>query len=229
MGHVEQNLNRVRQKIKASADKAGRNIDDITLVAVTKNVAIADIEAAVASGVTTLGENRVQEFMKKIDQLQNPPVRWHMIGTLQSNKVKYIYDKVELIHSLDRLSLAKEIQKYARYLGRPISCLVEVNVAQEESKEGLQIDEVPAFLKQLTELEGLTVQGLMTMAPYTENPEEVRWVFRKLRELSLELAELKLEGVAMRELSMGMSNDLEVAVEEGATLVRVGTAIFGGN
>ncbi|QGG47945.1 YggS family pyridoxal phosphate-dependent enzyme [Heliorestis convoluta] len=226
MGHIEKNLDRLQQEIHAAAHRSGRKPEEVRLIAVTKNVSIASIEEAIAAGVTTVGENRVQELKNKIHQIHTP-VQWHMIGTLQSNKVKYIYDKVDLIHSLDRISLAMAIQKYARLLGRPISCLVEVNVAQEDSKEGLKVEEVPAFLRQVSQLEGIAVQGLMTMAPYTEKPEEVRWVFQRLRELSHEVTESNFNGVTMKELSMGMSNDFKIAVEEGSTMVRVGTAIFG--
>lgn len=226
MGQIEENLDRVRSRIRDAALRSGRHPEEIRLLAVTKTVSLENIQKVIAAGVNVLGENKVQEFLAKWPQVQGS-VHWHIIGTLQTNKVKYIYDKVDLIHSLDRLSLAAEINKYALRISRPVDCLVEVNVAGEESKHGVSEEKLASFLGSVADLEGVRVCGLMTMAPYTTDPQEVRWVFRRLHELSREIATLGLAGVEMNHLSMGMSNDFEVAVEEGATIVRVGSEIFG--
>ncbi|MZP28999.1 YggS family pyridoxal phosphate-dependent enzyme [Heliobacterium undosum] len=227
MGHLQENLGRVRQRIREAAMRAGREPESIRLLAVTKTVPVERIQEVVDAGVDLLGENRVQELLDKHPQVRGP-VRWHMIGTLQTNKVKYIYDKVALIHSLDRLSLAQAIDRQAARLGRPIDCLVEVNVAGEESKHGVDRRELISFIRNVTAFEGIHICGLMTMAPYVDDPEEARPVFRDLYQLSREVDELGLQRVEMRHLSMGMSNDFEVAVEEGATIVRIGSSLFGG-
>ncbi|MBM7867558.1 YggS family pyridoxal phosphate-dependent enzyme [Heliobacterium gestii] len=227
MGHLEENLDRVRQRIREAALRAGRRPESIRLLAVTKTVPVERIQQVVDAGVDLLGENRVQELLEKYPQVHGP-VRWHMIGTLQTNKVKYIYDKVELIHSLDRLSLAQAIDHQASRFGRPIDCLVEVNVAGEETKHGVDRRDAISFIRDVMTLEGIHIRGLMTMAPYAEKPEEARPVFRDLYQLAREVEDLRLPRVDMEHLSMGMSNDFEVAVEEGATIVRIGSGLFGG-
>ncbi|MBC9783287.1 YggS family pyridoxal phosphate-dependent enzyme [Heliobacterium chlorum] len=226
MGHIVENLDRVRQKIREAALRGGRAPEEVQLLAVTKTVPVETIQQVVDAGQFRLGENRVQELLSKYPHVQGP-VRWHIIGTLQTNKVKYIYDKVELIHSLDRLSLAEAIHKHAGLLQRSIDCLVEVNVSGEESKHGVPKQELVPLLRSLSSLDGVHIRGLMTMAPFVDNSEEIRWVFRELRQLSLEVRELNLARVEMQHLSMGMTNDYEVAVEEGATIVRVGSGLFG--
>lgn len=226
MSVIVENLETVREKIAAAAQRVGRDPAEIKLVAVTKTVDVPTIEEGIKAGITAIGENRVQEIRKKYPEIQSP-VEWHLIGHLQTNKVKYIIDKVDLIHSLDRYSLAQEISKRAQQAGTTMSVLVQVNVAEEETKFGLKVEETEEFIKEVTQLEGIKILGLMTMAPYVENPEEVRFVFKKLKELSEKIGNLNLPQVEMKYLSMGMSNDYEVAIEEGANIVRVGSAIFG--
>ncbi len=165
-------------------------------------------------------------MVEKYDKIGDR-ANFHMIGHLQSNKVKYIIDKVSLIHSLDRLSLAKELQKRARKLGITVNALIQVNVAEEESKFGLKVDEVIPFIKEIKAFENIKIKGLMTIAPYVEDPEEVRWVFRDLRKLSQDIAKMNFENVEMNILSMGMTNDYKVAIEEGANMIRIGTGLFG--
>lgn len=222
---VRENLNLVRGRIAAAARRAGRNPGDIGLVAVTKTIPVSIIEEAVSCGVNSLGENRVQEFLLKYPLLRSD-LDWHFIGHLQTNKVKKIIGKARLIHSLDRWSLAVEIDRAAREANTVAQVLVQVNVAGEETKSGLSLPEVEDFITGAGHLPGMEIRGLMTIAPWTENPEEVRPVFRQLRELARRLKDKKT-GVKLDYLSMGMSGDFEVAVEEGANIVRVGTAIFG--
>ncbi|KAB3535277.1 YggS family pyridoxal phosphate-dependent enzyme [Alkaliphilus pronyensis] len=216
------NIEKINKAIESSASNFSRNV---TLVAVTKTVSVDKIKEAIDLGVTDVGENRVQELVKKYELIGNK-VKWHLIGHLQRNKVKYIVDKVDLIHSLDSYELALEIEKRASKIKREISCLVEVNISGEESKYGLNPSEVKPLLEKLDTLSFVKVEGLMTMAPYVENPEEVRKYFRALRQLSEDIKQLAFNNVSMKYLSMGMSNDYEVALEEGANIVRVGSAIF---
>lgn len=226
MASIASNLHIVRDKVSQAALKVGRNPEDIQIIAVTKTVDIPQMEEAIAAGITAVGENRVQEITKKYPLLKEK-VDWHLIGHLQTNKVKYIIDKVRLIHSLDRFSLVKEISKRAQQQGIVMPVLVQVNVAEEESKFGLKVEEVIPFLKDIVGIKGLKILGLMTMAPFVEDAEEVRYVFRDLRNLAEKITKEAIPGVEMKHLSMGMTNDYEVAVEEGATLIRVGTGIFG--
>ncbi|WP_192929590.1 YggS family pyridoxal phosphate-dependent enzyme [Alkaliphilus serpentinus] len=223
--NIERNLEVVNQLIQQAADNAERNIEDITLIAVTKTVTVKEVKEAISQGITDIGENRVQELLKKYEELGDA-VRWHMIGHLQKNKVKYIVDKVDFIHSVDSLSLAEEIEKRAAKINRPINCLVEVNISGEDSKHGLEPTEVKSFIKKLDEFKYLRVMGLMTMAPYVEDPEATRKYFKGLRNLSEEIKKIPLNQVSMSYLSMGMSNDFQVAIEEGANMVRIGSAIF---
>lgn len=226
MASIASNLHIVRDKVSQAALKVGRNPEDIQIIAVTKTVDIPQMEEAIAAGITAVGENRVQEITKKYPLLKEK-VDWHLIGHLQTNKVKYIIDKVKMIHSLDRFSLVKEISKRAQQQGIVMPVLVQVNVAEEESKFGLKVEEVIPFLKDIVGIKGLKILGLMTMAPFVEDAEEVRYVFRDLRNLAEKITKEAIPGVEMKHLSMGMTNDYEVAVEEGATLIRVGTGIFG--
>lgn len=216
---IEKNLEYVNEKIK-SINK------DASLIAVTKTIDNDKVNEAIDLGVTDIGENRVQEIEKKYDEIKGD-VNWHMIGHLQSNKVKYIIDKVCLIHSLDRKSLAKEIQKRAKQNDMVAEVLVQVNVSEEETKFGLKVDQVMSFMENMKNYPNIKVKGLMTMAPHEEDTEKTRPVFKKLRELSEEIESKNFENVEMKHLSMGMTNDYEIALEEGATLVRVGTGIFG--
>lgn len=220
-----ENLNRIRERIIGAARRAGRDPLEIKLVAVTKTVPIETIKKVLSYGVTALGENRVQEFLKKYSQLP-PGTEWHFIGRLQTNKVKKITGKVALIHSLDRWSLAETISNAACNSNTVTRVLVQVNLTGEDTKAGLPPKEVPEFVAEAVRLPGLEVRGLMTIAPLCSNPEESRPVFKQLREMARRLKE-EIPGVRMDYLSMGMTGDFEVAVEEGANIIRIGTAIFG--
>ncbi len=223
---IENNLRNVKARIKRAAEKSGQKPEDIALVAVTKTVAPERIKALLSLGVCDLGENRVQEMCGKYDILYGM-CRWHLIGRLQTNKVKYILDKVSLIHSVDRLALADELQKRAEKLQKQVDILVQVNVSGELSKAGIEAGNALAFLKELSYRENLKVRGLMTIAPYFKNPEDTRYVFRRLRKLFIDIKEENINNIDMDYLSMGMSNDFEIAIEEGSNMVRIGTAIFG--
>jgi pyridoxal phosphate enzyme (YggS family) len=218
MPDISENVARVRERLARAAERAGRRADDVLLIAVSKTVDVERIRAAVAAGVSALGENRVQEAKAKIAELGHP-VAWHLIGHLQTNKVKDALELFDLIHSLDRLELAQEIERRAAARGRVVETLLQVNVAAEASKGGVGPDAVSEALDVIGKLAHVRVRGLMTIPPEVERPDESRPWFRRLRELA--------ERHGLRELSMGMSGDFEVAVEEGATMVRVGTAIFG--
>ena len=221
---VMDNLSRVRQQIAAAALRAGRDPARVKLVAVTKGVPVEIIRQVLIPGVDGLGENRAQELLSKYEELP-PDVEWLFIGHLQTNKVKKIIGKVSLIHSLNRWSLAQEISRVACEKGLTARVLVQVNASGEKTKSGLHPQEVEEFVAEASSLPGLEICGLMTIAPWTENPEEVRPVFRQVKELSLRLRQ-NLQA-RMDYLSMGMSGDFEVALEEGANILRIGTAIFG--
>lgn len=218
MDGIRTNLERVRERIARAAERAGRRAEDILLIGVSKTVEVERIREAIAAGVPALGENRVQEARAKIAELGHP-VPWHLVGHLQTNKVKEALSLFDLIHSVDRVDLARECDRRARERGRPVDVLLEVNVAGEASKGGLAADAVAETLDELRELAHLKVRGLMAIPPPVERPEDARPWFQALRKLG--------ERHGLRELSMGMSGDFEVAIEEGATMVRVGTAIFG--
>jgi PLP dependent protein len=224
---LRNNIKSVRERIENAAKRAGRNQNDVKLVAVTKGVEPERIIEAISAGIHTFGENYAQEFKPKkeiIDRTVSEGVEWHFIGRLQRNKVKYIVGDVDMIHSLDSITAAREIEKRALSLGIKSRVLIEVDTGEEETKGGVRREEVEGFLKELRELHSVEVRGLMTMPPYFDDPERARPFFISLRELRDELSAGYSE---LTELSMGMSGDFEVAVEEGATLVRVGTAIFG--
>jgi PLP dependent protein len=220
---VESNLAVIRDKITQSCKKVGRDPRDIKIIAVTKYSTIERTKEAMEAGITHLGENRDQEFLNKYEALGNEPT-WHFIGTLQSRKVKNIIDKVDYIHSLDRLSLAKEINKRAN---KTINCFVQVNVSGEESKHGLSPEDAIPFIQSLQQYSNIRVIGLMTMAPHTKDEMILRSCFKKLRQLQQDIQLLSLNNAPCRELSMGMSNDYEIAIEEGATYIRIGTALVG--
>ena len=198
----------------------------MTLIAVSKTKPIEMIEEAMEAGARVFGENKVQELCDKYEQLPKD-LHWHLIGHLQRNKVKYIVDKAELIHSVDSLKLAEEISKEALKKNVEVNILIEVNVAEEESKFGVSVEETLALVEEIAKLPGIHIQGLMTIAPYTTDPEENRPVFRTLKKLAVDIKKKNIDNVCMDVLSMGMTGDYQVAVEEGATLVRVGTGIFG--
>jgi len=220
---IAQNINQVLRNIEEAAVRAGRNPEEITLIAVTKTHPVEAMQEAIDAGIADIGENKAQEVVRK-HPLLDREARWHFIGHLQKNKVKYIIDKAALIHSVESLSLAREISRRAEKLGIVMPVLVEVNISGEESKFGLRPAEVEPFLVEIGQLPGLRVEGLMTMAPDSDDPENARPVFRRLRQLR---EELRGKGHCLETLSMGMTNDYPVAVEEGSTHVRVGTAIFG--
>ncbi|MRS12498.1 MAG: YggS family pyridoxal phosphate-dependent enzyme [Actinobacteria bacterium] len=224
MSQVAERYESVRRRVRDAADAVGRDADDITIVAVAKTVGPPEVRDAVAAGVTDFGENRVQEFVAKCGLF--PDVRWHFIGTLQSNKVQHVVGKASLIHSVDSLHLLERIDRVAGALGVVQPVLLQVNVSHEGSKHGVDRMEVEEMLRGSLELPGVSVRGLMTMAPLAR-PESVRWVFRELRQLFESLSAMRFNGVEMTELSMGMTNDFGVAIEEGATIVRIGRAIFG--
>ncbi len=224
---LENRLKLVNEKIGNAALKAGRNIDDIKLIAVSKKMDPKRIIEAANSGVLTLGENYAQEFRDKypiVEEGVSANISWHFIGQLQKNKVKYIMGKVNLIHSLDSVSVAKEINKRAGSLDIKMPVLIEVDTGEEEEKGGVAYDKVEEFLNRISSLQSITVKGLMTMPPFFDDPEMTRPYFKKLRDLRDKLVANHPD---LKELSMGMSGDFEVAIEEGATYVRVGTAIFG--
>ncbi|OPZ74794.1 MAG: hypothetical protein BWY80_00442 [Firmicutes bacterium ADurb.Bin456] len=222
---VLDNLNRVRWQINAAALRSGRDPGQIKLVAVTKTIPVKTIKDVLVQGVNSLGENRVQELLPK-HRVLPPGIEWHFIGHLQTNKVKKIIDKVSLIHSLDRWSLAREINRAACEKNLVARVLLQVNVAGEQTKSGLYLREVEEFAAESSLLPGLKICGLMTIAPRTDNPEEVRPIFRQIRKLGIKLED-NLPEISMDYLSMGMSGDFEVALEEGANILRIGSAIFG--
>lgn len=223
---IQDNLAQIRSQIAAACARSGRDSAAVRLVAVSKTHPATLVEEAVAAGQRLFGESYVQEFAAKAETVR-APVEWHFIGALQSNKIKYLRGRVALIHSVDRLSLAAEIDRQWARLQRTADVLLQVNLGGEESKSGVDETGLAELVRQVALLPHLRIRGLMTLPPYCDDPEAVRPYFRRLRELAGEVAALNLPGIEMAELSMGMSHDFEVAIEEGATLVRVGTAIFG--
>lgn len=225
MSDISKNLEAIKKKIEAAAIKSGRIPEDIKLLAVSKTIAPEIIQQAIDLGLTELGENKVQEIMSKYDLL--PQAQWHLIGHLQTNKVKYIIDKVKLIHSVDSIKLAQEISKRAVQAGITMNVLVEINIGNEESKHGVPIDKAEALAVEISKLDNITVKGLMTVAPFVENPEENRKYFKQMKNLFVDIASKNYNNIFMEYLSMGMTNDYEIAIEEGANIVRIGTGLFG--
>ncbi len=223
---LRENYDDVEKEIAEACSRVGRAKEDVRLIAVSKTKPMSMIEELYEHGCRDFGENKVQELVEKYEALPKD-IRWHMIGHLQRNKVKYIVDKVYLIHSVDSLRLAEEISREAVKKQVTVQILIEVNVAQEESKFGLKTEETEELVEAVSKLPGIRVKGLMTIAPYVENAEENRQYFQKLKQLSVDIMRKNIDNVAMDFLSMGMSGDYCVAVEEGATYVRVGTYIFG--
>ena len=226
MNMIKENIIDVEAKIKAACERAGRDISEVTLIAVSKTKPVSDIDEAYNYGVRDYGENKVQELCDKYSVLPDN-IRWHLIGHLQRNKVKYIIDKAYLIHSVDSVRLAEQINSEAVKKSVHINILIQVNIANEDTKFGLKEDEVSDMIREISTLPNIHIKGLMTVAPFTDNPEDNRKYFRGIKEMSDNIAALDIPDVEMTELSMGMTGDYEVAIEEGATLVRVGTGIFG--
>lgn len=224
---VKENLMEVESRVQAACKRAGRPREDVLLIAVSKTKPVELIREIMETGTKDFGENKVQEMCNKIEEIREP-LNWHLIGHLQRNKVKYIVDKACLIHSVDSLRLAEEIQKEAVKKGvDKVPVLIEVNMAQEASKDGINASETEELVREVAKLPNVQVRGLMTIAPFVDDPEENRVYFRAMRKLRDQLKDMNIPGVEMTELSMGMTNDFEVAIEEGATMIRVGTAIFG--
>ena len=223
---LKDQLQEVEKRIQAACDRAGRKREEVTLIAVSKTKPVETLQEAYDLGVRIFGENKVQELTAKYEALPKD-IHWHMIGHLQTNKVKYIIDKAELIHSVDSLKLAETIEKEAAKHDLIADILVEVNVAEEESKFGMKMEEVIPFVEKVSAFPQVRVRGLMTIAPFVEDPEENRSIFADLHKLYIDIKKKNHDNDTVSVLSMGMTNDYEVAIEEGATMVRVGTGIFG--
>jgi pyridoxal phosphate enzyme (YggS family) len=224
---LKQQLEKVRERIRQAAESSNRDADSVRLVAVSKTVAADIVREAIEAGVTVLGENYVQEARDKFKALVQYPVSWHFIGHLQSNKAKYAVRLFDLIHSVDSLKLARELDKQAAKVDKVQQILVQVNISGEDTKSGISADEAPGLIAEIGRLKNIAVKGLMTMPPYFYQPEKVRPFFAALRELRDRIKAQSPPNVSLEELSMGMTGDFEVAIKEGATLVRIGTAIFG--
>ena len=223
---VGEQYKQVLSTVKKSIEDSNRREEEVTLIAVSKTKPVEMLQEVYNAGARDFGENKVQEILAKYDKLPSD-IRWHMIGHLQTNKVKYIADKVYMIHSVESIKLAEVISKEAVKVGRVIPILIEVNIAEEESKFGIAQVECEEFIRQIHHLPGICIKGLMTIAPFVENGEENREYFKSLKQLSVDIMQKNIDNVSMEFLSMGMSGDYETAIEEGANLVRVGTKIFG--
>ncbi|HEX7573101.1 MAG TPA: YggS family pyridoxal phosphate-dependent enzyme [Bacteroidota bacterium] len=224
---ISDNINSIREKISRACARAGRSSSEVTLLAVGKTFPSSAVREAVEAGVADVGENYVQELLSKRRDLSGSDVRWHFIGHLQSNKVKNVADWIHMIHAVDSTALAIEIDRRAAKSGRVIECLLEVNTTGESTKFGVAPGDVTALVKSLASCDNISLGGLMTIGPFLPDPEGSRPMFRRLRELKDEIGSLAQGNVTMRHLSMGMTGDFEIAIDEGATLVRIGTAIFG--
>lgn len=223
---LKENYRAVKENIQKACEKVGRNPEEVTLIAVSKTKPLSDIEEVMETGCIDFGENKVQEMCDKEEKVSKP-VNWHLIGHLQTNKVKYIVDKAALIHSVDSVKLAFCIDKEAAKKNVTVPILVQVNIADEDTKFGLKKEETLAVIEEVSKFSNVKIKGLMTIAPFVENPEENRIHFQNLRQLFVDIKDKTIDNVDMEILSMGMTGDYQVAVEEGATMVRVGTGIFG--
>lgn len=223
---IQENIKLVEENIKKACEKVGRDVNEVTLIAVSKTKPYTAIEEALPTGVRDYGENKVQELCDKYEILPKD-IKWHMIGHLQRNKVKYLVGKASLIHSVDSIRLAEQIEKEYAKTDKIANILIEVNMAQEESKFGITSEETEQLVREIAKFPHIRIKGLMTIAPYTDNPESNRVYFRNMKKLSVDIENKNIDNVSMSVLSMGMTGDYQVAVEEGATLVRVGTGIFG--
>lgn len=226
MSEIRENLETVQKRMKEACETCGRAKEEVRLIAVSKTKPLPALQEAYTYGCRDFGENKVQELVEKYEAMPKD-IRWHMIGHLQRNKVKYLVDKVFLIHSVDSLRLAQEIEKEAAKLEKTVNILIEVNVAEEESKYGVTAEETPALIEEIAKMPHIRVKGLMTIAPYVEDAEENRQYFEKLNKIYVDIIHKNIDNVFMEELSMGMTGDYEVAITEGATYIRVGTGIFG--
>ena len=224
---ISENFRQVKRRIIDAAKRVGRDPSDIRLLAVTKEQSDVTVAEGIQAGMTLLGENKVQEASSKIEALGRNGLEWHFIGRLQKNKVKFIFDLFDLIHSVDSLALAEAIHKTAQKIGSCMPVLLQINISGEESKLGMDPFDLPKEIERVAKLEGVKIKGLMTIPPYTSDPENSRPYYARLRELRDTCSSLNIPRICLDELSMGMSNDYEVAIEEGATLVRVGTGLFG--
>jgi PLP dependent protein len=227
MTSIAQHLSAVQDTIRATARNCGRDPEDIILVGVSKKKSAEQIRQAIAAGLKDLGENYIQEAMEKIDAVGRDAARWHFIGHLQSNKARFAVQYFDYIHTVDTVKLAREINKQAQKIGKQQKILLQVNIAQEQTKSGAARDEVTRLARDVMACDSLELTGLMCMPPYFDDPEDARIYFRHLARIRQEILAAGVDALAMRHLSMGMSHDFAVAIEEGATLVRVGTAIFG--
>ena len=226
MADIKENLANVRKNIEESWKKVGRDVSEVTLITVSKTKPLSDLRIAYEEGSRDFGENKVQELVSKIDEMPSD-VKWHLIGHLQRNKVKYIAGKVAMIHSVDSYRLAEEINVQAKKNSCVIPILIEINIAGEDTKFGIKPEEAEELIREISELENVKVSGLMTIAPNVANPEENRAYFKAMKDLFVDISSKNIDNVEMKVLSMGMTNDYTVAVEEGATMIRVGTGIFG--
>lgn len=223
---LKENLAEVQSRVEQACKRAGRDVAEVTLIAVSKTKPVTDLQEIYNAGVRDFGENKVQEMCDKMEKMPKD-INWHMIGHLQRNKVKYIVGNVALIHSVDSYRLAEEINIQAKKKRLVVPILVEVNIADETTKFGVSKEDAMELVRQIASLDALSIKGLMTIAPYVVDPEENRAYFRKIKELSVDIDNQNIDNVSMDILSMGMTGDFEVAIEEGATMVRVGTGIFG--
>jgi len=226
MDLIKQNIDVIKKNIEQAAEKSGRKASDVLLLAVTKTIDVDRIKQLMNLGIKTLGENKPQELVEKYKIIGND-AQWHLIGHLQTNKVKYIVDKVSLIHSVDSFKLAAEIDKQAKKINKVMDILIEVNIAQEESKYGVKADEVENLIDEIKIFDNICIKGLMTVAPFVENPQNNRVYFKQMHNLFVDINKKKHDNINMMFLSMGMTNDYKIAIEEGANIVRIGTGIFG--
>lgn len=226
MSYIEENIIDINNRINEICKISSRNPQEIRIIGVTKTVNVLDIKEAIKHGISSVGENKVQEIREKYDDISEL-IEWHMIGHLQTNKVKYIIDKVDLIQSLDSIRLAKEINKRCKKSGKIMNALIQINVANDKNKYGILPTELEGFVNEISKMDCLMIKGLMTIVPYVENPEKVRPYFKKMKEIFDSMKNTKKANIDMKYLSMGMTNDYLVAIEEGSNMVRIGTGIFG--
>ena len=224
---IKRNIEKIEEEIKTAAIKAGRKPEEITLIAVSKTFPPEYVTEALEAGIFHFGENYVQDFISKFNVLNRDNIKWHFIGHLQRNKVKYIFDKIYMLHTLDSIKLAEEINKKLKKADKKIKVLIQVNIGNEETKSGIKVSECERFIEKLSEFNTIQVSGLMTIPPYSPNAEDVRHYFRKMKELFEHMKTFNGNNINIKELSMGMSGDFKIAIEEGSTMVRIGTSIFG--